>query len=42
VAAFAAAAAVGLVALAVSRRLPSGPSSAPPPPLTERASERAR
>jgi MFS family permease len=31
-AAFCAAAAVGLVALAVSRRLPSGPSSAPPPP----------
>jgi MFS family permease len=32
VAAFCAAAAVGLVALAVTRRLPSGPSSAPPPP----------
>ncbi len=31
-AAFCAAAAVGLVALAVTRRLPSGPSSAPPPP----------
>jgi len=31
-AAFCAAAAVGLVALAVSRRLPSGPSSAPSPP----------
>ena len=30
-AAFCAAAAVGLVALAVTRRLPSGPSSAPPP-----------
>jgi MFS family permease len=32
IAAFCAAAAVGLVALAVTRRLPSGPSSAPPPP----------
>jgi|HubBroStandDraft_1064217.scaffolds.fasta_scaffold56558_2 MFS family permease len=31
-AAFCAAAAVGLVALAVTRRLPSGPISAPPPP----------
>ena len=31
VVAFCAAAAVGLVALAVTRRLPSGPSSAPPP-----------
>jgi MFS family permease len=31
-AAFGAAAAVGLVALVVTRRLPSGPSSAPPPP----------
>jgi hypothetical protein len=29
--AFAAAAAVGLVALACTRRLPAGPSSAPPP-----------
>jgi MFS family permease len=41
-AAFAAAAAVGLAALAVTRRLPSGPTSASPPPITERASERAR
>ncbi|MGH3288613.1 MAG: MFS transporter, partial [Streptosporangiaceae bacterium] len=32
VAAFCAAAAVGLVGLVVTRRLPSGPSSAPPPP----------
>jgi MFS family permease len=31
-AAFCAAASVGLVALVVTRRLPSGPSSAPPPP----------
>jgi MFS family permease len=31
IAAFCAAAAVGLAALAVTRRLPSGPSSAPPP-----------
>ena len=34
-AAFCAAAAVGLVALAVTRRLPSGPSSAPPPPVPD-------
>jgi MFS family permease len=40
--AFGIAAAVGLVALAVTRRLPSGPTSASPPPLTERAPERAR
>jgi MFS family permease len=47
-AAFCAAAAVGLVALAVTRRLPSGPSSAPPPPAQpdtaqpDRAELRAR
>jgi hypothetical protein len=33
--AFGVAAAVGLVALAVTRRLPSGPSSAAPPPVAE-------
>jgi len=40
--AFGIAAAVGLVALAVTRRLPAGPTSASPPPVTERAPERAR
>jgi MFS family permease len=35
--AFAAAVTVGLTALAVTRRLPSGPTSAPPPPVTEQA-----
>jgi len=35
--AFATAAAVGLVALAVTRRLPAGPTSASPPPVTEQA-----
>ena len=35
--AFGIAAAVGLVALAVTRRLPSGPSSATPPPAAEQA-----
>jgi len=35
--AFAAAAAVGLTALVVTRRLPSGPSTAPPPPVAEQA-----
>jgi MFS family permease len=35
--AFAAAAAVGLVALTVTRRLPAGPTSAPPRPVTEQA-----
>ena len=35
--AFAIAAAVGLVALAVTRRLPAGPTSASPPPVTEQA-----
>jgi len=39
--ALAAAAAVGLVALVLTGRLPSGPTSASPP-ITERASERAR
>ncbi len=38
-AAFCAAAAVGLVALAVTRRLPSGPSSAPPPPAQPDAAQ---
>jgi hypothetical protein len=33
--AFGIAAAVGLVALAVTRRLPSGPSSVAPPPVAE-------
>jgi MFS family permease len=48
IAAFCAAAAVGLVALAVSRRLPSGPSSGPSPPAQpdtaqpDRAELRAR
>jgi MFS family permease len=41
-AAFAAAAAVGVVALAVTRRLPAGPTSAPPPPVAERAAVRPR
>ncbi len=40
-AAFCTAAAVGLVALAVTRRLPSGPSSAPPPPVPDRTPARA-
>jgi MFS family permease len=40
--AFATAAAVGLVALAVTRQLPSGPSSAPPPPVTEQPGVRHR
>jgi MFS family permease len=40
--AFGIAAAVGLVALAVTRRLPAGPTSASPPPVTERTPERAR
>jgi MFS family permease len=35
--AFAAAAAVGLAALVVTQRLPSGPSTAPPPPVAEQA-----
>jgi len=35
--AFGIAAAVGLVALAVTRRLPAGPTSASPPPVTEQA-----
>jgi MFS family permease len=35
--AFGIAAAVGLVALAVTSRLPAGPTSAPPPPVTEQA-----
>jgi MFS family permease len=39
-AAFAIAAAVGLVALAVTGRLPPGPSSAAPPPVTEQAAVR--
>ena len=38
--AFAIAAAVGLVALAVTRRLPAGPTSASPPPVTEQAAVR--
>jgi MFS family permease len=40
--AFGTAAMVGLAALGVTGRLPAGPTSAAPPPLTERASERAR
>jgi MFS family permease len=40
--AFGIAAAVGLVALAVTRRLPSGPSSAAPPPIAEQAVVRPR
>jgi MFS family permease len=39
-AAFAIAAAMGLVALAVAGRLPPGPSSAAPPPVTEQAAVR--
>ena len=39
-AAFAIAAAVGLIALAVTGRLPPGPSSAAPPPVTEQAAVR--
>jgi MFS family permease len=39
-AAFAIAAAVGVAALAVSRRLPSGPTSAAPPPVAEQAAVR--
>jgi MFS family permease len=35
--AFTAAGAVGLAALALTRRLPPGPSSAPPPPVAEQA-----
>jgi len=38
--AFGIAAVVGLAALAVTRRLPSGPSSAAPPPVTEQAAVR--
>jgi MFS family permease len=38
--AFTAAATVGLAALAVSRQLPSGPTSAAPPPVAERAAVR--
>jgi len=37
---FAAAAAVGLAGLAVTRRLPAGPTAAAPPPVTERAAVR--
>jgi len=40
--AFGIAAAVGLVALAVTRRLPPGPSSAAPPPIAEQAVVRPR
>jgi len=40
--AFAAAAAVGLAALAVTRRLPSGPTSAPPPTVAEEVAVRPR
>jgi hypothetical protein len=40
--AFAAAAAVGLAALAVTRQLPSGPTSAAPPPVPERTAVRPR
>jgi MFS family permease len=40
--AFAAAAAVGLAALALTRRLPPGPTSAPPPPVAEQAGVRHR
>jgi MFS family permease len=39
-AAFAVAVAVGLAALAVTRRLPAGPTSAAPPPVTEQAAVR--
>jgi MFS family permease len=39
-AAFGIAAAVGLAALAVTRRLPAGPTSAAPPPVTEQAAVR--
>jgi MFS family permease len=39
-AAFAIAAAAGVVALAVTRRLPAGPTSAAPPPVTEQAAVR--
>jgi MFS family permease len=39
-AAFAIAAAVGVVALAVTGRLPAGPTSAAPPPVTEQAAVR--
>jgi MFS family permease len=38
--AFCAAAATGMVALAVTRRLPAGPTSAPPPPVAEQAAVR--
>jgi len=41
VAAFCAAAAVGVAALAVTRRLPSGPSSAPPRPAESAQPDRA-
>jgi len=40
--AFAAAAAVGLAALALTPRLPPGPTSAPPPPVAEQAGVRHR
>jgi MFS family permease len=40
--AFAAAAAVGLAALAVTRRLPPGPTSAPSPPVAEEVAVRPR
>ena len=40
--AFAAAAVVGLAALALTRQLPSGPTSAPPPPVAEQAGVRHR
>jgi MFS family permease len=40
--AFATAAAVGLTALTVTRRLPAGPTSAPQPPVTEQVAVRPR